>query len=95
MNMLNTCIQEQRLWQRLSGSNLNIENRLDRLAALTGRTKAYYLREMVKNGLQDLEDYYLAAATPGTRPQGRRENLHGGRSETRPWPGQLSTPRRP
>ncbi|OFZ68124.1 MAG: CopG family transcriptional regulator [Betaproteobacteria bacterium RBG_16_58_11] len=39
------------------------ELRLDRLAAQTGRTKAYYLRELVKNGLEDLEDYYLAAAT--------------------------------
>ena len=40
-----------------------IEQRLDRLAAQTGRTKAYYLRELVTNGLEDLEDYYLAAAT--------------------------------
>ncbi len=39
------------------------EQRLDNLAAQTGRTKAYYLRELVKNGLEDLEDYYLAAAT--------------------------------
>ena len=40
-----------------------IEQRLDKLAAQTGRTKAYYLRELVTNGLDDLEDYYLAAAT--------------------------------
>ncbi len=40
-----------------------IEQRLDKLAAQTGRTKAYYLRELVANGLDDLEDYYLAAAT--------------------------------
>ena len=40
-----------------------IEQRLDRLATQTGRTKAYYLRELVTNGLDDLEDYYLAAAT--------------------------------
>ena len=39
------------------------EQRLDQLAAQTGRTKAYYLRELVTNGLDDLEDYYLAAAT--------------------------------
>jgi RHH-type transcriptional regulator, rel operon repressor / antitoxin RelB len=39
------------------------EQRLDRLAARTGRTKAYYLRELVARGLEDLEDYYLAAAT--------------------------------
>ena len=40
-----------------------VTERLDRLAAQTGRTKAYYLRELVKNGLDDLEDYYLADAT--------------------------------
>jgi RHH-type rel operon transcriptional repressor/antitoxin RelB len=40
-----------------------IEQRLDHLAAQTGRTKAYYLRELVTNGLDDLEDYYLAAVT--------------------------------
>ncbi len=39
------------------------EQRLDRLAAQTGRTKAYYLRELIENGLDDLEDYYLADAT--------------------------------
>lgn len=40
-----------------------IEQRLDHLATETGRTKAYYLRELVTNGLDDLEGYYLAAAT--------------------------------
>ena len=40
-----------------------IEQRLDKLAQLTGRTKAYYLRELVTDGLDDLEDYYLAATT--------------------------------
>lgn len=40
-----------------------IEQRLDHLATVTGRTKAYYLRELVASGLDDLEDYYLAAAT--------------------------------
>ena len=39
------------------------EQRLDNLATQTGRTKAYYLRELVRNGLEDIEDYYLAAAT--------------------------------
>jgi RHH-type rel operon transcriptional repressor/antitoxin RelB len=37
-----------------------IEQRLDHLAAVTGRTKAYYLRELIQNGLDDLEDLYLA-----------------------------------
>jgi RHH-type rel operon transcriptional repressor/antitoxin RelB len=40
-----------------------IEQRLERLAVRTGRTKAYYLRELVTSGLDDLEDYYLADAT--------------------------------
>ena len=40
-----------------------IEQRLDHLASVTGRTKAYYLRELVVNGLEDLEDFYLADAT--------------------------------
>lgn len=40
-----------------------IEKRLDRLAAQTGRTKSYYLRELIEGGLDDLEDFYLADAT--------------------------------
>ena len=39
------------------------EQRLDKLAARTGRTKAYYLRELITGGLDDLEEAYLAAAT--------------------------------
>lgn len=38
------------------------EKRLDFLAAHTGRTKAFYLRELIEQGLEDLEDYYLAAS---------------------------------
>lgn len=37
------------------------ENRLDALAHTTGRTKAFYLRELINNGIDDLEDYYRAA----------------------------------
>ena len=40
-----------------------LERRLEQLALRTGRTKAYYLRELVTRGLDDLEDYYLADAT--------------------------------
>lgn len=39
-----------------------LEQRLNRLAARTGRTKAYYLRELIEKGLDDLEDCYLANA---------------------------------
>lgn len=35
--------------------------RLDLLASQTGRSKAFYLRELVVRGLEELEDYYLAA----------------------------------
>ena len=38
-----------------------VEQRLDFLASQTGRTKAYYLREIIENGLEEMEDYYLAA----------------------------------
>jgi len=51
-----------------------IEQRLDRLAQLTGRTKAYYLRELVTDGLDDLEDVYLA--------EQRLIDIKSGRSET-------------
>jgi RHH-type rel operon transcriptional repressor/antitoxin RelB len=37
-----------------------IEERLNRLAAKTGRSKSFYLRQMIEQGLEDLEDYYLA-----------------------------------
>lgn len=37
------------------------EQRLDFLAASTGRTKAYYLREIIEHGLAEREEYYLAA----------------------------------
>ena len=37
------------------------ERRLDLLASQTGRTKSFYLREMSERGLEDMEDYYLAA----------------------------------
>ena len=51
------------------------EQRLDQLASRTGRTKAYYLRELVTNGLDDLEDYYLADSTVERVRKGR-EKLH-------------------
>ena len=41
--------------------NPETERRLDFLATQTGRTKAFYLREIIERGLEDMEDYYLAA----------------------------------
>ncbi len=39
----------------------DLEHRLEFLASRTGRTKAYYLREIIAQGIEDMEDYYLAA----------------------------------
>jgi len=36
------------------------ENRLERLAKKTGRTKTFYAREAILEHLEDLEDIYLA-----------------------------------
>ena len=38
----------------------DIERRLHLLAEQTGRTKAYYLRQLIEDGLADLEERYLA-----------------------------------
>jgi len=38
----------------------DIEHRLNFLASHTGRTKAFYLRELIERGIEDMEDYYLA-----------------------------------
>jgi RHH-type rel operon transcriptional repressor/antitoxin RelB len=37
-----------------------IEERLEALAARTGRTKSFYAREAILEHLEDLEDLYLA-----------------------------------
>jgi len=56
-----------------------IERRLAELARLTGRTKSYYVRELIEGNLEDLEDRYLAEARlekrrpPLTSRQVRRE----------------------
>lgn len=39
----------------------DIEQRLNTLANRTGRTKAFYLREIIERGIEEMEDYYLAA----------------------------------
>jgi len=38
----------------------DVEERLDRLAKRTGRTKTYYARQAILEYLDDLEDIYLA-----------------------------------
>ena len=42
---------------------VEIEERLDKLAKATGRTKTYYAREAILEYLDDLEDIYLAEQT--------------------------------
>ena len=49
-------------------------NRLTNLAKLTGRTKSYYIKEAVKEKLDDMELVYLA--------QSRAEDVRAGRSST-------------
>ncbi len=51
------------------------EQRLALLASQTGRTKAFYLRELIGRGLEDIEDYYLAADVLERIRKGR-EQVH-------------------
>jgi RHH-type transcriptional regulator, rel operon repressor / antitoxin RelB len=51
------------------------EKRLDALARTTGRTKAWYLRLLITEHLDDLEDYYLAAHIAERVRQGK-ERVH-------------------
>ena len=39
------------------------EQRLDHLVATSGKAQSDFLREFIQNGLDDLEDVYLANAT--------------------------------
>ena len=38
----------------------DVEDRLDRLAKATGRSKSFYARQAIVQHLEDLEDIYLA-----------------------------------
>jgi RHH-type rel operon transcriptional repressor/antitoxin RelB len=50
-----------------------LANRLDRLAAKTGRTKAFYLRQIIEGGIAEMEEYYLAAETLGRVRKGQEK----------------------
>jgi RHH-type rel operon transcriptional repressor/antitoxin RelB len=52
-----------------------IERRLNFLAAHTGRSKAFYLRQIIEKGLEDVEDYYLAAEVV-ERVRAGQEKIH-------------------
>jgi RHH-type rel operon transcriptional repressor/antitoxin RelB len=51
------------------------EQRLSVLAAKTGRSKAFYLRELIEQGLEDIEDYYLAVEAMERLRRGEDEIL--------------------
>ena len=52
-----------------------LETRLDVLATSTGRSKAFYLRQIIEQGLEDMEDYYLAAGAL-ERVRNGQEKVH-------------------
>jgi RHH-type rel operon transcriptional repressor/antitoxin RelB len=54
----------------------DVEDRLKNLAALTGRTKSFYITEASCEHLDDLEDLYLA--------ERELEAIRAGKSETVP-----------
>ncbi|MDR3750048.1 MAG: ribbon-helix-helix protein, CopG family [Terracidiphilus sp.] len=56
-----------------------LAKRLDRLAVKTGRTKAFYLREMIESGIAEMEEYYLAADTLARVRKGQ-EKVHSAAS---------------
>ncbi len=53
-----------------------IEERLEKLAKATGRTKTFYAREAILEHLDDLEDLYMA--------ERELKAIHAGESDTVP-----------
>ena len=53
-----------------------IENRLEKLSAQTGRSKSFYVKEAILEHLDDIEDIYLA--------EKRLEDIRAGRTQTVP-----------
>ncbi|MCL2464788.1 MAG: ribbon-helix-helix protein, CopG family [Micrococcales bacterium] len=64
---------------------IDVDERLGRLAETTGRSKSYYLRELVTTGLDDLEWAYDVAA--------RAEAVRSGIRPTRPLTDLLAATR--
>jgi RHH-type rel operon transcriptional repressor/antitoxin RelB len=56
-----------------------LSSRLDQLALKTGRTKAFYLRELIEGGIDEMEEYYLAAETRERVRKGQ-ERVHSAAS---------------
>ena len=57
---MNTCIQNGAFMPTSVRLAPDADQRLTELAARTGRSKAFYLREMIERGIEEMEDYYLA-----------------------------------
>lgn len=53
-----------------------IEKRLERLSAKTGRRKSFYVKEAILDHIDDIEDVYLA--------EKRLNRIHSGRTQTVP-----------
>lgn len=53
-----------------------IEHRLEKLSAMTGRKKSFYVKEALIEHLDDIEDVYLA--------EKRLEDIRAGRTQTIP-----------
>jgi len=57
-----TCITEEEAMKTTLAIRLpeDINDRLDKLARQTGRTKTFYAREAILEHIEDLEDTYIA-----------------------------------
>ena len=53
----------------------DIEDRLDSLAAQTGRSKTFYVTEAIREHLADIEDVYLAEQRLIDVQQGRSKTI--------------------
>ncbi len=55
--------------------NKELENRLDHLAQTTGRTKTFYIRQLIEDHIDELEDRYIAESrleNPADRLTGKK-----------------------
>jgi len=53
----------------------DVEERLERLAKETGRTKTFFIRQMVEDNIDTAEDFYLAESVL-ERIRAGREKVH-------------------